>query len=134
MAEPEPGEKQSSERLLQPGFESSQQSFCIVRDKRIESAQRGLWLKKRDEVDIFVGKSKDVQSIIEQVAPSDVTVLIQGESGTGTEMVASRSTRRSRRKEAPFVLCIPAELRRDVHLSPGQTIPKHFTSVPMIVP
>ena len=75
MAEPEPDEKQSSERLPQPGFESSQQSFCIVRDKRIESAQRGLWLKKRDEVDIFVGKSKDAQSIIEQVAPSDVTVL-----------------------------------------------------------
>ncbi|HEU4679743.1 MAG TPA: sigma 54-interacting transcriptional regulator, partial [Terrimicrobiaceae bacterium] len=63
-------------------------------------------LKKRDEVDIFVGKSKaikDVQSIIEQVAPSDVTVLIQGESGTGKEMVARAIHEKSRRKEAPFV-------------------------------
>ncbi len=63
-------------------------------------------LKKQDEVDIFVGKSKsikDVQSIIEQVAPSDVTVLIQGESGTGKEMVARAIHEKSRRKEAPFV-------------------------------
>jgi DNA-binding NtrC family response regulator len=63
-------------------------------------------LKKRDEVDIFVGKSKaikDVQSIIEQVAPSDVTVLVQGESGTGKEMVARAIHEKSRRKEAPFV-------------------------------
>ena len=63
-------------------------------------------LKKRNEVDIFVGNSKvmkDVQGLIEQVAPSDVTVLIEGESGTGKEMVARAIHEKSRRKEAPFV-------------------------------
>lgn len=63
-------------------------------------------LKKRNDVDIFVGKSeaiRDVQRLIEQVAPSDVTVLIQGESGTGKEMVARAIHEKSRRKEAPFV-------------------------------
>lgn len=63
-------------------------------------------LKKRKDVDIFVGKSpaiRSVQRLIEQVAPSDVTVLIQGESGTGKEMVARAIHEKSRRKEAPFV-------------------------------
>ncbi|MCK9589846.1 MAG: sigma-54 dependent transcriptional regulator [Terrimicrobiaceae bacterium] len=63
-------------------------------------------LKKRKDVDIFVGKSgaiRDVQRLIEQVAPSDVTVLIQGESGTGKEMVARAIHEKSRRKEGPFV-------------------------------
>jgi DNA-binding NtrC family response regulator len=63
-------------------------------------------LKKREDVDIFVGRSqaiRDVQRLIEQVAPSDVTVLIQGESGTGKEMVARAIHEKSRRKESPFV-------------------------------
>ncbi len=63
-------------------------------------------LRKRNDVDIFVGKSaviRDVQVLIEQVAPSDVTVLIQGESGTGKEMVARAIHEKSRRKDAPFI-------------------------------
>lgn len=63
-------------------------------------------LKKRKDVDIFVGKSssiRDVQRLIEQVAPSDVTVLIQGESGTGKEMVARAIHEKSRRTKSPFV-------------------------------
>jgi DNA-binding NtrC family response regulator len=63
-------------------------------------------LKKREDVDIFVGKSQailDVQRLIEQVAPTDVTVLIQGESGTGKEMVARAIHEKSRRKMFPFV-------------------------------
>ena len=63
-------------------------------------------LKKREDVDIFVGKSssiRDVQRLIEQVAPTDVTVLIQGESGTGKEMVARAIHERSRRTKSPFV-------------------------------
>jgi DNA-binding NtrC family response regulator len=63
-------------------------------------------LKKRKDVDIFVGKSaaiRDVQRLIEQVAASDVTVLIQGESGTGKEMVARALHEKSRRNQGPFV-------------------------------
>ena len=63
-------------------------------------------LKKGNDVDIFVGNSssiRDVQRLIEQVAPSDVTVLIQGESGTGKEMVARAIHENSRRKEEPFI-------------------------------
>ena len=63
-------------------------------------------LRKRKDVDIFVGKSqsiRNVQRLIEQVAPSDVTVLIQGESGTGKEMVARAIHENSQRREAPFI-------------------------------
>jgi len=63
-------------------------------------------LKKSEDVDIFVGSSKamkEVQRIIEQVAPSDVTVLIQGESGTGKELAARAIHKRSRRNGGPFI-------------------------------
>ena len=63
-------------------------------------------LRKAADVDIFVGKSaamKEVQRIIDQVAPTDVTVLIQGESGTGKELAARAIHEKSRRKAGPFV-------------------------------
>jgi len=63
-------------------------------------------LKRRADVDIFVGQSevmKQVQRLVEQVAPTDVTVLVQGESGTGKEIVARAIHQRSRRGKGPFV-------------------------------
>lgn len=57
-------------------------------------------------VDIFVGQSEvmqQVQHLVDQVAPTDVTVLVQGESGTGKEIVARAIHERSRRAKGPFV-------------------------------
>jgi two-component system response regulator AtoC len=55
-----------------------------------------------------------VARIIEQVADSDVTVLIRGESGVGKELVARAIHQRSTRKNKPFVkvncAALPAEL------------------------
>jgi DNA-binding NtrC family response regulator len=45
----------------------------------------------------------EVIRVIEQVAQTDVTVLIQGESGTGKELVANALCHRSRRRGRPFV-------------------------------
>jgi two-component system response regulator AtoC len=57
---------------------------------------------------------RQVAHIIEQVADSDVTVLIRGESGVGKELVARAIHYRSTRKTKPFVkvncAALPAEL------------------------
>ncbi|MGC1276272.1 MAG: sigma-54 dependent transcriptional regulator [Planctomycetaceae bacterium] len=44
-----------------------------------------------------------VKRLIEKIAPSDSTVLILGETGTGKEMVARRVHEASNRADAPFV-------------------------------
>ncbi|MBI2429221.1 MAG: sigma 54-interacting transcriptional regulator [Ignavibacteriales bacterium] len=54
----------------------------------------------------IVGKSEPMKKIyktIEQIAVSDATVLITGETGTGKELVADAIHKTSRRREQPFV-------------------------------
>lgn len=54
----------------------------------------------------LVGKSpamEQVFSIIEQVAPTNATILITGESGTGKELAARSIHKKSLRKDKPFV-------------------------------
>src|SRR4249920_1441265 len=55
---------------------------------------------------IIFGKSekmKEVERMVDQVANTDITVLIRGESGTGKELVAREICARSSRKDKPFV-------------------------------
>ena len=54
----------------------------------------------------LVGKSEQIQLVrrlVEQVAPTDATVLILGESGTGKEVVARNVHFLSERKDGPFI-------------------------------
>nr|WP_306304091.1 sigma-54 dependent transcriptional regulator [Desulfosarcina cetonica] len=54
----------------------------------------------------LIGKSKvmqDVFAVIRKVAPASATVLIEGASGTGKELVASALHFNSPRKDKPFV-------------------------------
>ncbi len=44
-----------------------------------------------------------LRQLIERVAPTDATVLITGENGTGKEMVAHELYRRSPRRQNPFI-------------------------------
>src|SRR6187431_538018 len=72
-----------------------------------------------DQSEAFIGwgdseAMRQVALIIDQVADSDVTVLIRGESGVGKELVARAIHQRSNRKPRPFVkvncAALPAEL------------------------
>jgi len=54
----------------------------------------------------FLGESppmRQVYSVIDRVAASNVDVLVTGETGTGKELVARAIHRRSRRSQGPFV-------------------------------
>jgi two-component system response regulator AtoC len=59
-------------------------------------------------------KMRNIATVVEQVADSDVTVLIRGESGVGKELVSRAIHQRSTRKTRPFVkvncAALPAEL------------------------
>lgn len=48
-------------------------------------------------------KMKEIQAVVEQVADTDITVLIQGESGTGKEVVARAVYMLSARRGRPFL-------------------------------
>ncbi|HRP35575.1 MAG TPA: sigma-54 dependent transcriptional regulator [Gammaproteobacteria bacterium] len=72
------------------------------------------------DVELFrslVGKSEPVQNIrrmIQRVAPTDSTVLLLGETGTGKEVAARHIHYHSQRRDGPFVAvncgAIPADL------------------------
>jgi transcriptional regulator with GAF, ATPase, and Fis domain len=46
---------------------------------------------------------REVHEVIEQVADTDITVLVRGESGTGKELVARTLFQLSNRRNQPFV-------------------------------
>ena len=59
-------------------------------------------------------KMQEVREIIEQVADTDITVLVRGESGTGKEVVARALFQLGNRRSRPFVkvncAALPSEL------------------------
>ncbi|PYY11511.1 MAG: DNA-binding response regulator [Acidobacteria bacterium] len=75
---------------------------------RMEEENRQLKraLKQRYNFENIVGKSEPMLKIFDlvaQVAPSRSTVLIQGDSGTGKELIAKAIHASSPRKDGPFV-------------------------------
>jgi transcriptional regulator with GAF, ATPase, and Fis domain len=49
-------------------------------------------------------KIREVYSILEKISPTDATVIIEGETGTGKEVVARTIHTQSRRREGPFIV------------------------------
>jgi len=83
------------------------QEISELKDKL---AQEKLYLEEEIRGDSgferIIGKSaalKHVQQLVETVAPSDSTVLLLGETGTGKELIARAIHERSRRKDRTFV-------------------------------
>ena len=104
------GKEQNLEREL----------FVSEREKsRLEARNRYLstTLKKQTATNTLIGQHasfKRVLNTIEQVAPTDATVLITGETGTGKEMAAQLIHDMSARADKPFITVncatLPAQL------------------------
>jgi DNA-binding NtrC family response regulator len=63
-------------------------------------------LDQRDTLRWLMGRGRDIQQVIQQirqVANSNFTILIQGETGTGKELVARSIHQLSARRDKPFV-------------------------------
>ncbi len=61
----------------------------------------------RDSYGAIIGRSRAMRRLygmLDKVAPSDATVLIQGDNGTGKELVARAIHAGSRRAKGPFVV------------------------------
>jgi PAS domain S-box-containing protein len=91
--------------------------------KQAEDALRRENVALREEIDKasmfeeIVGTSPALQTVlsrISKVAPSDSTVLINGETGTGKELVARAIHRRSNRSSRTFVSVNCAAIPRDL--------------------
>jgi len=71
-----------------------------------ENNELRLRLRKRSEPSLLVGESEAIRHVIrlaDEVARSEVTVLLEGESGTGKELVARMIHAKSARAERPFI-------------------------------
>ncbi|HLD47105.1 MAG TPA: sigma-54 dependent transcriptional regulator, partial [Desulfobaccales bacterium] len=81
-----------------------------------QALEAGRFMRSRVELDVapdttaadaIIGKSKPMQEVykaIGRVAPTDATVLIRGDSGTGKELVARALDQHSLRSAKPFLI------------------------------
>ena len=71
-----------------------------------ENNELRLRLKKRSGPSLLVGNSEAIRKVVQlsdEIARSDVTILIEGESGTGKEIVARSIHLKSARANKPFI-------------------------------
>jgi DNA-binding NtrC family response regulator len=83
--------------------------------RRTSLLERGL--TPADPGASFVGESPEFRQLVrlaERVAPSDSTVLITGETGSGKELVAKLLHARSQRSQRPFVVVECAALQESL--------------------
>jgi len=82
------------------------ESVCSRRQLQEENVRLREQLEERYSFSNIIGKSRKMQEVfwlIQEVAHSDASVLIQGDSGTGKELVASAIHYNSRRRAGPYI-------------------------------
>ncbi|EPR44353.1 two component, sigma54 specific, transcriptional regulator, Fis family [Desulfovibrio sp. X2] len=93
-------------------IERAYQRVCLQRENRSlkhsQSRQRPAMLVGRSEA------IKQIQFLIQKVAPTDVPVLITGESGTGKDVVAAAIHAHSERADKPLIIKNCATLQKEL--------------------
>ncbi len=82
-----------------------------------ENEQLKARLQDRYKFQNVIGKSKKMQELfdlIEAVAASDANILVQGENGTGKELVANAVHYHSKRSKGPFIKINCAAIPKDL--------------------
>jgi DNA-binding NtrC family response regulator len=102
--------KEGAENFLTKPFDGDSLLILIAKTLEQSGARRERLLiglaQERVIAEYFPGKSEVMARLhrtIEKLAPSDTTVLLQGETGTGKGMVAHLMHRLGERREKPFV-------------------------------
>jgi len=86
-----------------------EEALSQVEALKVRLQQENQYLKREiseQMSDAIIGKSPSLQHALSQVglvAPTDATVLIRGETGTGKELIARALHERSSRREGPLV-------------------------------
>ncbi|HXH07427.1 MAG TPA: sigma-54 dependent transcriptional regulator [Vicinamibacterales bacterium] len=88
-----------------------------LRSLRDENIQLRRQLEGRFTFDNIIGKSKkmhELLDLVESVAGSDANILIQGENGTGKELIANAIHYNSKRAKGPFIKINCAAIPKDL--------------------
>lgn len=104
-----------TEAFLDPGTEFHLGKTRIVFCPLLESIE--IPLSRQEAFGDALGKSvamRRVFHIAETYAPTDATVMIEGETGTGKEVLAEAIHNNSKRKDKPFIVIDCAALAKDL--------------------
>src|SRR5881394_505765 len=101
-----------AERLLDKLEKAIKQKSLIDENEQLKQK-----LQDRYKFQNVIGKSKKMQELfelIESVAASEANILIQGENGTGKELIANAIHYNSKRAKGPFIKINCAAIPKDL--------------------
>ena len=99
-------------RLLDKLEKAIRQKVLVDENERLKQK-----LQERYKFQNVIGKSKKMQELfdlIESVAASEANILIQGENGTGKELIANAIHYNSKRAKGPFIKINCAAIPKDL--------------------
>src|SRR6186713_2715727 len=101
-----------AERLLDKLEKAIKQKTLLDENEQLKQK-----LQDRYKFQNVIGKSKKMQELfelIESVAASEANILIQGENGTGKELIANAMHQKSKRSKGPFIKIHCAAIPKDL--------------------